>query len=264
MRKRQVILTVVLFISFLISFRCATEPDGDKIFIHYLGHSSFILNFNNELSVLTDYGESNSYGLDSPIYDFGDFIPDIETYSHTSHVDHFTDRIFEDIKYTLTDTAGLKLDDLTIRPVRVSELSLEEKDNSSFIFYYRGMTIVHLGDAQANIKNILDETNRAYLKEVMPEKIDVLLMTIQGRTEFIESAEIFIDFLKPAAVIPMHYWSGEYKKRFLDHLKSLNNTGRNYIIEEVNGPEYTIEAGTPDQDMIKIISLEAGPYEGKY
>ncbi len=259
MHKKLVLAAIIIIITILTIFRCSTGPENGKIVIHYLGHSSFILNFDNRISALTDYGESNSYGLDSPIYDFGNFTPDIETYSHTSHSDHFTGKVFEGIKYTLTDTASLKLDELTIRPIRTSEVSLDEKGNLSFVFYFRGVTIVHIGDAQANIINIQDEVNRAYLREIMPEKIDLLLMTIQGVSEFIESAEAFIDFIKPAAVIPMHYWSGEYKEKFLDHLKSLNNSGKKYIIEEVNGPEYTIDAGTIDQDMIRIISLEPGP-----
>jgi L-ascorbate metabolism protein UlaG (beta-lactamase superfamily) len=38
----------------------APEPD---IHIHYLGHSSFILQFDNGITVLTDYGASNSCGF---------------------------------------------------------------------------------------------------------------------------------------------------------------------------------------------------------
>jgi hypothetical protein len=40
----------------------APEPEPD-IHIHYLGHSSFILQFDNGITVLTDYGASNSCGF---------------------------------------------------------------------------------------------------------------------------------------------------------------------------------------------------------
>jgi hypothetical protein len=53
-----------------------SEPD---IHIHYLGHSAFVLQFNKGVSILTDYGQSRAYGLDSPIYDVGDFQPTIVT-----------------------------------------------------------------------------------------------------------------------------------------------------------------------------------------
>jgi len=61
-----------------------------EVSIHYLGHSSFILQFDNGISVLTDYGTSNCWGLTSPIYDIGEFVPTILTYSHR-HADHYNE-----------------------------------------------------------------------------------------------------------------------------------------------------------------------------
>ena len=85
-------------------------------------------------------------------------------------------------------------------------------------------------------------------------------MTVQGPTEFIKSAEEFIDFIKPAAAIPMHYWSKEYKTRLLDHIKSMNNSGRSYRIEELNSAKYILDTEMSDADIIRIISLEPGSF----
>ena len=67
-----------------------------------MGHSSFIIQFDNGISILTDYGKYNAWvqwGWDSPIHDIGDFVPDIMTYSHTHHEDHYdVDRIFQNVK----------------------------------------------------------------------------------------------------------------------------------------------------------------------
>lgn len=67
----------------MISFQLSEDMIG----VHYLGHSSFVLQFGNAATVLVDYGAFNAWvewGWDSPIYDVGDLIPDIMTYSHTS------------------------------------------------------------------------------------------------------------------------------------------------------------------------------------
>lgn len=64
-----------------------TVPERPTLSIHYLGHSSFVLTFADTLTVLTDYGESEAYGLDSPIYSTGSLEPGLITYSHL-HPDH--------------------------------------------------------------------------------------------------------------------------------------------------------------------------------
>jgi len=243
----------------LFSFSCiaplnAQDPD---IFIHYLGHSSFIIYFDNGLYVLVDYGTSNSYGNDSPIYSIGDLKPDIITYSH-KHQDHYDPtRMPDSVQYILTDFDTLSLAGLNIRPVRTSETSTSVKDNSSFIFKYKGFTLIHLGDAQANIMNINNENNRNYLKQIFPEKIDMLLVTIQGVNRFIPEAEVFIAFLQPKRIIPIHYWSRQYKAEFLTFLEEQNqNAGKNYQIERRLGAKYAMSTSNTSTTPIQVISLE--------
>ena len=262
MRK---VLLPSLFLSILICFSTiitstsnAQEPD---IYIHYLGHSSFVIYFDNGLHILTDYGTSNSYGLPSPIYSIGNFAPDIITFSHT-HEDHYDpSRMPDSVNYILMDFDTLSIDGLSIKPVRTSETSLSIKDNSSFIFNYKGFTLVHLGDVQANIMNIADQSNRNYLKQIFPEKIDLLLMPIQGVSQFISQAEEFIEFLQPRRMIPIHYWTKQYKADFLAHLENMNQTaGKNYQIQRLNTAKYAASPFDTSSAAIRIISLEPAPF----
>ncbi|MCU0646203.1 MAG: MBL fold metallo-hydrolase [bacterium] len=210
---------------------------------------------------MTDYGKSNSYGLPSPIYGVGNLKPQIIIYSHT-HEDHYDpSRMPDSARYVLTDFDTLTIGDLTIRPVRVAETSVSVNDNSAFIFTYKGLTLVHSGDTQANIMNIANQTNRDYLKRIFPEKIDLLLMPIEGVSQFIQQAEQFIDFIKPKRVIPMHYWSKQYESDFLAYLESQNQAaGKNYQIDRQLGAKFTVSTSDTSTIPVSVISLNPLPF----
>ena len=257
---RSTILVLFLFIYLLFCF-CSSKEQNPAGTIHYLGHASFILQFDNGVSVLTDYGESKSYGLDSPVYDFGEFLPDIATYSHTEHVDHYRKDAAEKFSLILTGTDSYSIKGLEIKPIRISEKSLDTEDNTSFVFTYKGLTLVHLGDAQAHIKVIEDEAVREHLKEIYPEKIDLLFMTIGGVTNIIQEAEKVVDLLQPTRVIPMHYWNREDRLSFLSLLKKQNETpGKHYTFNEIEGPQYTLFAAGNEVSPVEVISLEPAPF----
>jgi len=257
----SVLSCLIVFVAIFVLSIAPANAQGPEISIHYLGHCSFIILFDNGLYVLTDYGTSNAYGLSSPIYSIGSLKPDIMTFSH-KHIDHYNpDRIPDSVRYILTLHDTLSLDGLTIRPVRTSEITLAEYSNSSFIFSYKGYTLIHLGDAQANIMNIDNEENQKYLREIFPQKIDMLLTTIEGLSQFIPQAETFIDFLKPKQIIPMHYWTHKYKEDFFDYLETKNqNEGKNYRIERRRGAKYAISIADTNVIPTKVISLEAAPF----
>ncbi len=98
--------------------------DSPDIRLYYLGHSSFVLAFDNGVTILIDYGQSRAYGLDSPIYDVGYCRPTLVTYSH-HHKDHDRGATFP----TATTLYGqdLNLKNIDIRAIPVSEHS--EGDN---------------------------------------------------------------------------------------------------------------------------------------
>lgn len=263
-RKLYFLLLSCLLLLALVQMRCSfpnveSQPD---IFIHYLGHSSFLLQFDNGISILMDHGTSRAWGLDSPIYGIGDFQPDIVTYSHTEHIDHYEGDVPEDVPHTLTRDDSLNIKGISIIPIRTSELSLEEKDNTSYLIKYKGYRILHLGDAQANIKAINEKVNRIHLLEIFREPIDLLLMTIGGRTDILQPAEAFIALLQPKRMIPMHYWKKEDKQAFLSWLEKQNlNSGRNYRVLELPGPEFTLSSSDKDIEPVQVISLEPGRFK---
>ena len=235
--------------------------DEPSISVHYLGHSAFIIHFNDSVHVLTDFGNAYCWGLESPIFGIGEFVPLIVTWSHF-HDDHYApERIPEGVAYTLTELDSLDLGDLSIRPVRMCENTVGVESSTCFMFEYMGYTVCHLGDAQAEIMNIEDPEQQALILEKFPEQIDLLLMTIEGIYQFIPKAELFIDLLQPGYVIPMHYWTPQYKEEWLQYLELQNDTaGKNYEIfrPETFHQDFHIEDSV--HNAVKVISLDPFPY----
>src|SRR3989339_87558 len=76
----------ILVFAFAIIMSCNANAQTERIVkIHYLGHSSFILQFDNGATVVTDYGMENAwanYGWDSPINSINDLVPKIIPHSY--------------------------------------------------------------------------------------------------------------------------------------------------------------------------------------
>lgn len=228
----------------------AAEP---AIRLHYLGHSSFLIRFDNGVSILTDYGFSRSFGLPSPIYDLGGFQPTIVTYSH-NHQDHDRGEVF-DTPYELRGK-GLCYRGIEIKPILTSEGY--KNSNVSYLIIYKGFTVLHLGDAQGDIVNIDKEEERQLLKGMFPERIDLLLIPIGWTKDILKESEAAVEFFHPKRVVPMHYWYKETKQKFLDDLRSKNSSdGLKYDLHLADGPEYDVSiADSGPEDTIQVISLE--------
>ncbi len=229
-----------------------TSPSAPDIHIHYLGHASFILFFDDGLSLLTDYGESCAYGLDSPIYEFGTLQPDIVTYSH-HHADHDRGSTFTGAR--VVDGADLKLKDITFTAIPVTEKS--EGDNFSYLITYKGLTIYHAGDSQGDIVQIQEADIRQRVKNQLPDKIDLLLIPVGWIRDITEQAVAYVDFLQPRRLIPMHYWSENEKHVFLTKLKEIDKI---YDIHEIGGPTYTLPISRPPK-KIEVVSLTPASYK---
>ncbi|MBN2601074.1 MAG: MBL fold metallo-hydrolase [Candidatus Marinimicrobia bacterium] len=232
-----------------------------EVSIHYIGHSSFILQFDNGISVLTDYGTSNCWNLASPIYDIGEFVPTILTYSHR-HADHYNeDRKPEGALYQLENTDSLIIDGLSIRPIRVCEGVVGVESSTAFVFTYKGFKICHLSDAQADIMAINDKFHQNDMRALFPDQFDLLLMTIEGVEQFITEAEIFVNLLKPKRIIPMHYWTEVYKTRFINHLQAQNSvTGRNYQIQDENSADSYLSSENFEVTPVLVVNLAPAAY----
>jgi L-ascorbate metabolism protein UlaG (beta-lactamase superfamily) len=250
--------TGLFMLLLLISCTSTPEPAASlkpAVRIHYLGHASFYLRFDNGVSVLTDYGESRAYGLNSPIYDLEGIEPDIVTFSH-AHADHKRPDAEFSRTRILTEMDSLSLKGLKITPIRTSEASLSAADNTSYLFTYKGLKILHLADAQAYITAIDQDDIKQKVAALYRDTYDVLLMTIEGVTTFIPQAEVFIDLLQPVRVIPMHYWSPEYKADFLAYLETKNKEDdKHYHIVKAGEAEFSLYADKK-ASPIQVISLD--------
>jgi L-ascorbate metabolism protein UlaG (beta-lactamase superfamily) len=258
-------LALFLLITALLPLKLSALDGDQAVNIHYLGHCAFILQFDDTLSVITDYAESYPYysqAYISPIYKIYDgFTPDIATISH-EHTDHYSaSRIPAGVNYILQETDTLSIKDLLIKPVRTSEANTGTLDNSTYFFRYKGLTICHSGDLYANMKAIENAGQQAHLRELFPDTVDVLLLVIQSTENVISYAEKFIDFLKPRIVIPMHYWTPAYKSEFLSYLENENTLhGKTYEIINSAGASYAIYLNDTNQSPTRIVSLDPLPF----
>jgi len=258
--QRSLSIPVIIILLMGMSAIQASEPE---IKIHYLGHAAFVLRFDNGITIVTDYGHYNAWvdwGWDSPIHDIGELVPDVMTFSH-DHDDHYDpERIPEGVSHILTGLDSLSIGGIEIIPVRTCEDSIDVESNTSFIFAYKGVKICHLGDAQAQIMSIDSNGEvRDHIRTIFPDRFDLLLMTIEGKQQFIPQAESFVDLLKPGRIIPMHYWSQKYKDDFLDCLRTQNDMGKAYQIQMSDGSVYDLIAAERP-DSVEVISLTGAPF----
>ncbi|MEN8191768.1 MAG: MBL fold metallo-hydrolase [Bacteroidota bacterium] len=261
----EITLIILMALIFPLQLLSSVNLDDETIVkIHYLGHSSFVLQFDNGITVVTDHGHFNAwidYGWNSPIHSFNDLVPDVMTFSHF-HADHYdSTRIPEGVTYVLSEFDSLTINGLEIKPVRTCEESIVRESNSSYIFKYKGLTICHLGDAQAQIIQIENETVRNRIQEIIPDSLDLFFMTIEGTSQFTEQAEMFVDLLKPKRIIPMHYWSTQSKRLFLLQLTKQNVSEVKYTIENLNTSIYDLELNE-SFESIKVIDLTRSSFTG--
>jgi hypothetical protein len=116
-----------------------------------------------------------------------------------------------------------------------------------------------LGDAQAQIINIENQDVCDHIVEIFPDTFDLLFMTIDGTQQFMEQVESFIDILQPKRVIPMHYWTEEYKENVLGYIAMQSVLGKNYQVIEIDGPEYKLSS-QEEITPIRVIGLERAPF----
>jgi hypothetical protein len=183
------------------------------------------------------------------------------SYSHY-HDDHYhPGRIPDGVTHFIDLIDSLNIADLFVRPVLTCESTPCVDTNTSFIFEYKGFRIIHLGDAQADIANISDPAHQALLLEKFQGRIDVLLMTVQGIQSLIPEAEMFIDLLQPGIVIPMHYWTPQYKEDFMAYLELQNDTaGKSYEVIRRPTADLSFDINDTIHDHVKVIGLTAYPY----
>jgi L-ascorbate metabolism protein UlaG (beta-lactamase superfamily) len=253
--------------------------DTTSITVHYLGHASFLLTFGDGPRVLTDYGESHAYGLDSPVHSLGSVVPEMVTLSH-QHADHAGGTLPEGVGRTLTGEEGpTSAGGLTITPIPTYEGSLEAPDNISFLFEFGGMRILHLGDCQGLMTSLAPEGSdgveaaEALIRSLYPHRYDLVFLPIGFVSDILEEAATFATLLNADRIVPMHYWSPGDRDRFLELMEERRDSrGRPYRIQPAGGPELAMTArgesrgeGPPtpaDERPPRIIGLTPGPAGG--
>jgi L-ascorbate metabolism protein UlaG (beta-lactamase superfamily) len=240
--------------------------------VHYLGHAAFILEFGDGTMVLTDYGESNAYGLDSPVHGLGGVVPDIVTQSH-EHADHAGGEIPEGVATTLTGEEVFSSRGLTITPIPTHERSLTLADNSSFLFDYRGLKILHLGDCQGLMValrgGVLGPGGSRYSREqvgelirsIYPDTYDLVLLPIGYTDNIVAEAAEFAGFLDARVMVPMHYWSEGEKTEFLERMGGrLDASGEPYDSRETGRATLRV-VPTPDSgEGTQVLGLTPAPF----
>ncbi len=230
--------------------------------IHYLGHSSFVLRFDNGVSVLTDYGHSNSFGLDSPIHELGGLEPDVVLYSHHDP-DHDRGASFPGATFLdgphLSEEIGI--DGIAFQPIRTTENA--EGDNTSFLISFDELTVLFAGDCQGDIARIDQPEQVERVQAIFPRHVDLLLVPVDWTRTIARETVVFVGLLEPHGLIPMHYWTPSAKAGFLSLLEEANaEAGAHYAIEESGGAVCEIARTRQGDKSVKVISLEPAPYEG--
>jgi len=236
-------------------------PEEPLLRVHYLGHSAFVLRFADGVSVLTDYGKSNAFGLGSPIHDLGDLHPDVVLYSHHDD-DH--DRGDEFPGATIIDGAHLYeevgIDGIVFEPIKTAEHV--PGDNTSFLIGFESLRILFAGDCQGEIEAVDQPAERERLETLFPRRIDLLFLPIDWTHPIAAKAAAFVDLLQPRCVIPMHYWSEQAKSDFLAALAEKNSPAeKRFAIEKPGRPDYAIESAGKSDAAIRVIGLEPAPWQ---
>jgi L-ascorbate metabolism protein UlaG (beta-lactamase superfamily) len=190
-----------------IALQPAALPDQGEVRLSFLGHSSFLIETPEGVSVITDY--NGAVRAAEP--------PDIVTMNN-AHSTHYTDFVEPGVKHILRGwdpDGGMAVHALTEGDLHVRNVPTNVRQyggaryngNSIFVFEIADLCIAHLGHLHHTLTDV-------HLGEL--GYIDVLLVPADGA--FTMAQELMVDVIhqiSPTLVIPMHYFSSHTLARFL-------------------------------------------------
>jgi L-ascorbate metabolism protein UlaG (beta-lactamase superfamily) len=190
-----------------------TSLDADQARITFVGHATFLIESPQLVRIATDY---NDY-VRPPV------LPDIVTMNH-AHDTHYTDHPDPAIKYVLRGWNESfdkpRLYDLQYRDVRVRNVptnirnwsgGTERYGNSIFVFETANLCIAHLGHLHHTLTQ--QQLNEIGRPDVVMAPVDGgLTLDLDGMMEVLAA-------LKPALIIPMHFFNPFTLARFLDRAR---------------------------------------------
>ena len=216
------------------SFDTAAVPPGN-VGLSFLGHASFLIESPGGIAAVTDYN-----GYLRP-----EATPDIVTMNH-AHSSHYTDGPDPAIKLVLrgwNTGSGVPDYDITFGDMRVHNVPTNIRDgagtefagNSIFVFDVADLCIAHLG----HLHHTLTPQHLAQLGPV-----DVLLTPVDGtRTLGHDDMIEVIESIRPALIIPMHYFSGRSLETFIADSNGRypirRNEGSSVILSRAALPRHT-------------------------
>jgi L-ascorbate metabolism protein UlaG (beta-lactamase superfamily) len=187
------------------------KPDEARL--TFVGHSTFLIESPEGVSIATDY---NDYVR--PIE-----LPDIATMNR-AHSSHFTDFPSPMIKHVLrgwNPLGGPARHDIEYKDVHVRNVATNTRwgdqgsygayGNSIFIFQMAGLCIGHLG----HLHHTLTEEQLIAIGQ-----LDIVLVPVDGgyTLDVAGMAEV-VKTLRSRLIIPMHYFNQFTLNRFLDRVK---------------------------------------------
>jgi L-ascorbate metabolism protein UlaG (beta-lactamase superfamily) len=238
---------------------CATE-DRPLAELHYLGHAAFVVTYANGVTVLTDYGASRAYGLDSPVYGLGALEPDIVTRSH-EHADHAGGELPTSTGRLVADGEAYATHGVRVSPIPTHERSLETPDNTSYLLEFGGTKILHLGDCQALMLAPDTAEARDRVRRLYPDRYDVVLLPIGYVHDILQEAAAFVRQLDARYVVPMHYWNPGDRDAFLALLDGQQDGfGRTYSVEARAGAGLVLDDLDTPADSVTLVGLTPAPW----
>ncbi len=193
-----------------VSVEAAALPDDASARLTFLGHASFLIESRAGVSAITDY---NGYITAATP-------PTIVTMNN-AHATHWTADVEPGVEHVLrgwVPGGGLAAHDLVVEDVRVRNVPTSVRgrggdrtnSNSIFVFEIEDLCIAHLGHLHHRLQD-------RHLGEL--GVIDVLLVPVDGRwTLSHASAAAVVEQVRPAVVVPMHYFGRAVLDAFLAEL----------------------------------------------
>lgn len=186
---------------------------SDEVRLHYIGHSTYLLETEGGLKVATDFT-----GFVGP-----DILPDVVTMNraHSSHYTDFPDPAIAHVLKGWGDQDGpadhyLELDEMIVRNVTTdirAGIDTRVKDgNSIFVFEAGGLCIGHLG----HLHHEPSDEHYALLG-----RLDVVMVPVDGgRTLDTASMLRVMKRLRARVILPMHWFGDGTLSFFLDGMRS--------------------------------------------
>ncbi len=193
------------------SFAPAPLPDAATVRLSFLGHASFLIETRGGVSAITDYNGFNR----------APFPPTIVTMNN-SHATHFTDSVEPGVAHVLrgwVPGGGIAEHDIVVDDMRVRNVATSVRgrpdafanSNSIFVFEVEDLCIAHLGHLHHPLEDY-------HLSEL--GVIDVLLVPADGMwTMPHRVAAAVVEQVRPAVVVPMHYFGRSVLDGFLAALE---------------------------------------------